>query len=619
MGGFSVDDLRNLESSLKRTLDTWQKSRSRITAASATAFESQLRSLRPYLWNGAGQQAGVETWLQSSPPAIANSSEALYWRVQLRIAADLPAHDLKDAIATSELGDHHPDLIAALSELFLRSGEPEVALRYAQSAVSISRTPHTLINLGRMLGVSRPIDGVQVIREGLRNAERRGDPYFIAWACSALAARLNGLGRFVDAVEYARWGRRIYAAHSLHVPHLLDGLVNETSYGVLLSIESEVELVEQLHTLEHHIKSTSAGRRQVLDLTAADIRLALGEVQRAERVYREQWSQVTIRGPVGSAANQYARALLELNRPSDALKVGDAAVRLTAGLPHIYKRRARLAHAIALSIEFPLLGVDALRRSLDDFKEPLLVPGLLQAGLYLIRALRAMDRFEEASTTAEFLRPYVGDLGPFGIRYLGGPQELFSQPVIDVRQSGDILRLEFLGRNKAYKSGRLVTLRQRFMDVLAVLVQHPEGMGAEKLALAVYGESTPPSRIRVDISKLRAFVPIGSRPYRISVPYEADFIQVRQCIERGKLREAVERYVGPLLPYSCSPWVQDERSWLEQLLIESVIASGEVDLIYSLALRLDSHPELWDKVRQLLPEEDPRTTTALTLLKKALS
>lgn len=614
-----MDELRQLTASLDQEFVSSIDGAPRVTNAKVNTFQSQLHGLRANLWNGSAHDVGFDAWLETTPPPIANSPEALYWRVQLRMVADRSAHELRSTILASLGALNHPDLVATLSELCLRGGEPEIALDHARAAVSLSRTPHTLVNLGRMLGVSRPAEGVRYIREGLRAAEIRGDPYFIASASNALAARMNVVGKFVDAVTYARWGTRIYDAHRLRVPSLLDELTNEAAYAVLLSSDSEVDVSDQLRALEQQESVASSHRRQTLRLTGADLRLALGDVDAAHRAYREQWETVTSRGPVGSAANLYVRALLEMGSIDEALRVGDRAVRLTEGLPEAYRRRALLAHAIALSMEDSSAGVDALKGVMAYFTDPLLTPGLLQTGLYLVLALRELERHEEASVVMDSLRPHANDVGTYGLRYLVGPQRVFEGLVADVRPQGDVLRLEFFGRPRAYRSGKPVQLRQRFMDILAVLALHPEGIDAESLTLAVFGESASPSRTRVDVSKLRSVLPIGTKPYRLGLRYDADFIRMRQFIERGQLAQAVSTYTGPLLPKSSSPWVQEERLWLERILIESVIASDDADLVFLLAQRMGTVPELWDALRHLLAHDDPRFSTASALLNRTLT
>jgi hypothetical protein len=187
------------------------------------------------------------------------------------------------------------------------------------------------------------------------------------------------------------------------------------------------------------------------------------------------------------------------------------------------------------------------------------------------------------------------------------------------------LQAGFLGRDGALveAGGRTVHLSPRHSEILCLLSLAPEGMGAEKLALELYGEFGKPVTARAELSRLRRALPgsIVANPYRLAVEIRDDRREVEELLAAGRLGEALDRYPGPLLPSSEVPLVVEARQRLDDGLREAVLASGSAELIEAWLGNPSGEDDL-EACRALVARlggEDPRRPAAISRLRRLLS
>ncbi|MEU8774923.1 GAF domain-containing protein [Streptomyces sp. NPDC048606] len=152
--------------------------------------------------------------------------------------------------------------------------------------------------------------------------------------------------------------------------------------------------------------------------------------------------------------------------------------------------------------------------------------------------------------------------------------------------TGDRDTLAALGRDEALLvlGGRRIPLGRRHSEILTLLAHHPEGLSGEELAHALYEEEESVSAVtvRAELSRLRALLGAGalsSRPYRTTVPLEADFTAVTRHLAAGAVSAALTRYPGPLLPASRAPGVVRLRRRIEDQARAAVIARADAGLL----------------------------------------
>ena len=189
------------------------------------------------------------------------------------------------------------------------------------------------------------------------------------------------------------------------------------------------------------------------------------------------------------------------------------------------------------------------------------------------------------------------------------------------------LSLRLLGRRPLACFGGCVERGLRSLELLAVLAMHPEGLTAEQLALALYGERGKTVTVRAQVHRLRAHLGerlVDTQPYRLRAPVDADWSKVKRLISNGRPNAALKAYAGPLLPTSDAPEIREARGLLEESLRRSILTTADGDLLAGWL----AHPSGADDLPAaralvaVLPVGDPRraaATAAATLLARRMS
>ncbi len=117
-----------------------------------------------------------------------------------------------------------------------------------------------------------------------------------------------------------------------------------------------------------------------------------------------------------------------------------------------------------------------------------------------------------------------------------------------------------------------------------------------------------PGTLKALISRLRGTIPVESRPYRLGVPFRADFLELLEHLKRGHVRQALNLYKGPLLPESEAPAVVELREHIDEALRQAVLESGDAEAMIELANRTGAGDlELLETALEYVPQNDPQS------------
>ncbi|HEY6759159.1 MAG TPA: STAS domain-containing protein [Baekduia sp.] len=178
------------------------------------------------------------------------------------------------------------------------------------------------------------------------------------------------------------------------------------------------------------------------------------------------------------------------------------------------------------------------------------------------------------------------------------------------------LRLRLLGRDRAdaWVDGRRLRLSPRHAEILAVLSLHKGGMSSEELAAEVYGDDGSPSTARVEVCRLRKLLggSIDSGRYRLCPDVECDTATIRGLLAGGAVREAAQRYDGPLLPYSEAPGVVSQRDALDAWVRHAVMTADDRPALWAWLRSPSGCDDLqaWKRLLAGLDFDDPRRSLA---------
>lgn len=187
------------------------------------------------------------------------------------------------------------------------------------------------------------------------------------------------------------------------------------------------------------------------------------------------------------------------------------------------------------------------------------------------------------------------------------------------------LSLRFLGDGDpvATVDDREIPITLRHAEILTLLALNPNGLSAERLALALYGDAGNPVTVRAEIHRLRAQLGIATvrtRPYRLSAELDADFVRLAKNIRAGEIAKAAQAFQGPLLALSEAPEIREERESLTALVRRVILDSGDPDALWSFwdtSCGVDD-AEVVDALIRALPATDTRRAVAVTHLDRLL-
>jgi len=321
--------------------------------------------------------------------------------------------------------------------------------------------------------------------------------------------------------------------------------------------------------------------------------------------YYALWLSLLLQGTQGEASPELLQTLWEHN-PNSRLLAYDLPllVRLCKGHPSLQTlvaRRLRAAKAQPPSQALPQ-ALLLLAEGLYRFPKPEARP-FLEESLPTLEAERA----EEALMARGHLCALEGAPLPAPYRQMAQAlhpeaRSLFLQaelPSISLTTP----YLQALG--KAHLQG-YPALRPRSLELLTLLLAHPEGIEGEKLAQELY--PTPnPQALRSELCRLRQQgIEIQSRSYRLLSPIEADFLQLQEALEQNQLYQALTLYQGPLLPKSQAPGIELLRHRIEEQLKEAALQQPDLELLYRLAQQIPDDLTLWEALLERLSPQDPR-------------
>lgn len=170
------------------------------------------------------------------------------------------------------------------------------------------------------------------------------------------------------------------------------------------------------------------------------------------------------------------------------------------------------------------------------------------------------------------------------------------------------LYIHALGTSKVTFQGRHLTLTPRQVEILTILALCPNGMTLAELHQALYGDrKVSLGTLKTEISYLRNQLNglLGSRPYKILVPVDGDFLQAESALDTGCLDTALNLYQGNFLLKSDSPFLINWRNCFEYRLSQAIYNCDRTDLL----IKHFSHkPDLIDiseRLMDLIPPSHP--------------
>ncbi len=536
--------------------------------------------------------------LSALPEEHSQTERILEWRMVAGFAAGDYTQVLQDV-------DKHLAVHTAPALRARRAGamRREQGFALAEQALRAQRSALTLWQYGRMHPDAAT--ALAHLRESVHVAEESGSRYDVVRNAGALVARLSQVGEFTEAASWARWTldlfdrgeinegtRRLMVVNDLSVSRIMTGDI----VGLRRVLEDAQVLAEEgLPTLASLLRSTLAW----LELAEHRPQAALELISATYQASNLHWR--------ARQGYQLVRCLLELGRLDDAAKVAADIAQLSSSGSTYEQALATLARGM-------VAAVTGERSASDYLQAVLLAPDVvaeqrLMAALYFLLC---------SDGGAQLLPPDVvrllSQLHPVGLRVLSGPESMFAPLWATLGGTNVGLRLRFLGVDVAAVGGAGETkLPQRVAEVALALALHPQGIGRDALNAFLTPDGQEPftsGGVRGMMTRVRSQLPVSDVPYRFTVPFAADVLDLREHLSHQRVRQAVALYRQPLLPFSEAPGVIEERERLEEELRQAVLISRDPDALFELAERLGDDLETWAAAEDALGPSDPRLAVA---------
>jgi tetratricopeptide (TPR) repeat protein len=434
--------------------------------------------------------------------------------------------------------------------------------------------------------------GLEPLMTSLCQAERQGRYALSARLAHRFARQLTELGSYQAAFYWLGWSLQLYRLQTTLGVDYWETLHQWINAALLLGKTDEVE-----EALEYH-PTTDAFSGWMLHSAELELLVYQGHLTEAAELAHELWHTALQRQNLFYIAHRFVQLLLSLGREQEAREYAEQAFCLAGGLGKPQRAKALLSLGIALSSSSPQKSCQFLSAALVD----LTFPWNLQAKVYLLKNLQHLDHTSKAKALLETLTLELQTLDPKGLTFFVGDTSFL--------QAETRLELRFFGGVSGRLNGRVQSLRPRFAEFLVVLSTQPRGLSAEQLTLAVYGENTDVACCKTELSRLRQLLPVASRPYRLEIPVQADFLELPRLLGAGQISKAVELYQGPLLPGSEAPEVCRLRGSLEEALRVATLERGTEENLWLLGSRIHDDLELWEAIATRLPQGDPRRSMA---------
>jgi tetratricopeptide (TPR) repeat protein len=544
------------------------------------------------------------------PTDLLADEKIAYWRYTAALTTNNHRHIESEV---SEYLERHT--AAELRALFAISIPKPSMVREAEKAHSARPNAVTTRALGFAHSVSgNPATGVDHLFEANRLATQDGDRHLIVATSNEIAVAHQLAGKYRDAFKWAFWALKQYTEFGMNEELRRLFIISEVAYpGLLIGrVEAVAALLDSIS-----ISSELYGIPSMEGVisTLADYALMRGQYDLAVHYARINYDSFP-QDHRGYGTLGLVRALLAAGQTSEAIEMANLTHCSTHGVSEVEELRAGLALGIALAQDSPADSLPHLVRAQKGFRRLLSAPYLAQASIALAAAYLQLGQVEDARKSLAEGDPGLRELAESGWLLLGGNSEHMRAAWELWNEDAKPVELRFLGGRKIRIGHRTTDYPLRWCEILAVLAFHPDGLNGERLSSQLYGDTGNMSTLKSNVSRMRKDIPVSSRPYRIELPYSADFVQLDRELREGRVREAVELYQGPLLPESEAPFIVELRGHLEEALRQAALTSGDADILHALARRLGDDLELWEATTSKLSQNDPLLPLAKAHVKR---
>jgi len=510
--------------------------------------------------------------------------------------------------------------VVPLIESHLRTHEaPELRAQYAASspsrdfleettrAVSVLETPITLRHHAFALSLAgRHDESSRVLNRALRLANLLGNDQLVVALATDMCIALQRVGAYRDSLWWGEWAFSEYSRRDLNEGYRKVTAIAALAFSKLL-VGDEVGLAEMIGEIEISAGLAGVPSYEGVLSVVADHSRVTDRLDRAASVYRLAFESSAF-DISALVAVDFVCCLVAMGDLDAALEVAEKAYALSRHASKYQRDCGVLALGIAYKAATDPRAEHILSQAVAGFGDGSDAVRLCQACIHLAGVYLSQDDADRARQQLLVAESSCSGLGDSGWKLLAGTGEEVGRlrQLLSDRPAGASFRV--LGKPDATLFGTPVALTARQLEIVAILASTRGGLALAPLAVALYGDRAVSSTAKAAVSRLRNTIPLASRPYRIAVPFRADFLELMEHLEQGRVRQALSLYRGPLLPESVAPAVVELREHIDESLRQVVLESGDYEAMLELAKRTDDQDlELLEVAARHMPPNDPQS------------
>lgn len=254
---------------------------------------------------------------------------------------------------------------------------------------------------------------------------------------------------------------------------------------------------------------------------------------------------------------------------------------------------------------------EILHLLISEYQSRLVAPLRARAVILLALLLLKAKKEDSAVKLMSEMADALEDLALPGWQLLSGTDEHTSELYELWQRTLNPLKISFMGAGEwsyqRFSSKDAEGVRMK--EIIYILSRFPQGLTAEQLAEYMGLPQAAHITIRSHIRRLREYLPLDARPYRLRVRTEADYLSLVCSIEAGDVSGVLDAYGGSLLPESDVPFIRDERRYLETRAKNLIVKKGTAEEIARFALIIGDDLELLEIAQEL--KQAPATAAKL--------
>jgi tetratricopeptide (TPR) repeat protein len=492
----------------------------------------------------------------------------------------------------------------------------ETSLENAKRAYQHKKDPLTVCFYGHLLHITKvdTLQAIEVLRESVRLAKENGRGYEIIHNTQRFASALCSVGNYKEAFYYTKLAFDTFYLQNLGDWQRYLELVNNLCYFQLLT-DSEKGVLERLKQNETALTEATTSLIMLYQSTLGDYYLATGQPAEALVYYEKSWKHSEPEHTPYSALDMI-NALLVNQKFSQALRLAEETCVLAKDADVLTRQVAILGYGMALALSEPKKSIEHLEGCCKFFASPPSALYCATASLFLAQAYLKLDDKSKAADVLGAAKPYLSELSQTGLRLLSGHPDVFGKVWEMIQVNSPPLSIRCLGKSEVRLHNKEIPMPLRWFEILILLASNPNGLTGEQLLLLLYGDEGNLVTLKATLSKMRQYIPLSSRIYKLDVDYKADFLEVDTLLEKGEVAKALEIYQGPLLVQSDVPGIVEMREILDEKTRRAVLQSNNHRIFEQYSLTNQDDIEILEGWLRAMPQNHPKSVFVKAKIKQ---